>query len=126
MDVKDVHKLSESVFHYLKNKEWDFVLLGWVGTLGNPRKHFTGTHAYMLNRRMAERFLQFSYPLNQQVDYYMNSVLKQSPELKFEISGHRFRQMDSPSDILTWVWIDVLSVVWILLCVLILLYYYYQ
>jgi GR25 family glycosyltransferase involved in LPS biosynthesis len=124
LDAKDVDKLSECVYPYLKNQQWDFVLLGWVGTLGNPRKHFTGTHAYMLSRNMATRLLQHSHPINQQVDYYMNAILKQFPDLRMEISPHRLRQASSPSDILTWVWIDILAVVWGVLCILILLYYF--
>jgi hypothetical protein len=124
LDEKDVEKLSEYVYPYLKHQQWDFVLLGWVGTLGNPRKHFTGTHAYMMSRAMATRLVQHSYPLNQQVDYYMNAILKQFPDLRMEISPYRLRQASSPSDILTWVWIDILAVAWGVLCIFILLYYF--
>jgi GR25 family glycosyltransferase involved in LPS biosynthesis len=122
LDIKDCEKLSEVVYSFLKTP-WDFALLGWVGTLGNPRKQFTGTHAYMLNRTMATELLKYSSPINQQVDFYMNAVIKAS-SLRMVISPHRFRQASSRSDILTFVWFDILAITWGILCVLILLYYY--
>lgn len=125
LDAKDCEKLSEVVHSFLKQSDWDFVLLGWVGTLGDPKKHFTGTHAYMLNRPMAAQLLRYSSPMNQQVDYYMNAVLKAS-SLKMVISPYRFRQASSRSDILTFVWFDILAITWGILCVLIILYYYFK
>ena len=125
LDPKDAFQLSELVHGFLKHSDWDFALLGWVGTLGDPRQHFTGTHAYMLTKPMAHRFLSFSFPINQQVDYYMNAVLKASPDMRIKISEVRLRQKSSPSDILTWVWLDILAVVWAILCLGIILGYLY-
>jgi len=125
LDPKDAESLSQTVHQFLKRSDWDFALLGWVGTLGNPRQHFTGTHAYMLTKPMAHRFLSFAYPLKQQVDYFMNAVLKASPDMRMAIAPFRLRQKSSPSDILTWVWLDILAVVWAILCILIIMYYYW-
>lgn len=125
LDVKDCEKLSEIVYEFLKTpSEWDFVLLGWVGTLGDPRKHFVGTHAYMLNRPMAQQFLRYSSPINQQVDFYMNAVLHASP-LRMKISPYRFRQASSPSDIFTFVWFDILAITWAVFCIFLVVYHYY-
>lgn len=127
LDTKDCEKLSEIVYEFIKtSKEWDFALLGWVGTLGDPRKHFVGTHAYMLNKPMAQQFLRYSFPINQQVDFYMNAVVHSSPSLRMQISPYRFRQASSPSDIFTFVWLDVLAITWASICILLILYYYYK
>jgi GR25 family glycosyltransferase involved in LPS biosynthesis len=125
LDSNDIDKLSEVVFPYIKDSNWDFVLLGWVGTLGDPRKHFTGTHAYMLNRAMATQLLRYSSPINQQVDYYMNAVIKASSQ-RMNISPYRLRQASSRSDILTFVWLDILAITWGILCILIILYYFFN
>lgn len=124
LDCKDSSALSEIVYNYLKDTEWDFVLLGWVGTLVDPRKHFTGTHAYMLTKPMAHRLLSFAYPIKQQVDFFMNAVIKASPDMRIKISNTRLRQRNSSSDILTWVWLDILAVLWVLVCVFLIVYYY--
>ena len=127
LDQKDCEKLSEVVYEFLKtSQDWDFALLGWVGTLGDPRKHFVGTHAYMLNKPMAQQFLTYAFPINQQVDFYMNAVVRASPSLRMKVSPYRFRQASSPSDIFTFVWFDVLAITWVTICMLIILYYYYN
>jgi glycosyl transferase family 25 len=125
LDSKDAYLLSELVYGFIKKTDWDFALLGWVGTLGDPYQHFTGTHAYMLTKPMAHRLLSFSFPFTQQVDYFMNAVLKASPDMRMQVSTKRLRQKTSPSDILTWVWLDILAVVWVVLCILIILFFYF-
>jgi len=63
-------------------KDCEIHLLGWCGTLktiGNqvmpyPKEGWVGAHAYCISRRVAQLLVDNAYPIEMQVDYYIQAI----------------------------------------------------
>jgi glycosyl transferase family 25 len=107
LDPSQAKDLARNVSWLMARAEhWDIGLLGWVGTLYDPYKGFTGTHAYMLNRSGASDLVEASLPLTKQVDFYINDQIR-SKKLRLVTvpSDFRMRQAGLSSDVFTTTWL---------------------
>jgi GR25 family glycosyltransferase involved in LPS biosynthesis len=84
-DIDASSDVDGLVQHFLNQGSWDIALLGWMGSLdlldGNGNvvpfpsaNGFFGAHAYMLTRKAAQLLVDNAFPLEMQLDYYIQTI----------------------------------------------------
>ena len=103
LDPTQARLLAENVKYCMQRQpHWDVALLGWVGTLYDPKKGFIGAHSYMLTRHAAHTLLEDAFPIQKQVDFYLNDKIRNGSLRMIHVPSHqRIRQAYSPSNIYT-------------------------
>ena len=103
LDPSQARLLALNVTYCMQRQpHWDIALLGWVGTLYDPKKGFVGAHAYMLTKQAAYSLVENALPMTKQVDYYLNDSIKYGRLRMIHVPFHqRLRQESSPSNIYT-------------------------
>jgi len=103
LDPTQARLLALNVKYCMQRQpHWDIALLGWVGTLYDPKKGFVGAHAYMLTKQAAYHLVEDALPMTKQVDYYLNDSIRNGRLRMIHVPHHqRLRQAYSPSNIYT-------------------------
>jgi hypothetical protein len=103
LDPTQARLLALNVKYCMQRQpHWDIALLGWVGTLYDPKKGFVGAHAYMLTKQAAYHLVEDALPMIKQVDYYLNDSIRNGRLRMIHVPHHqRIRQAYSPSNIYT-------------------------
>ena len=107
----DVHPrhakdLTQSIQWLMDRQEqWDIGLLGWVGTLYDPTKGFIGSHAYLLTRHGATTLVRDARPLSMQLDFYLNTAIRNGLRMVVVPREMRIAQASSSSNVYTTTWL---------------------
>jgi hypothetical protein len=103
VDPTQASLLAENVKYCMQRQpQWDIALLGWVGTLYDPKKGFIGAHSYMLTRQAAYTLIEDALPIQKQVDFYLNDKIRDGSLKMIHVPSHqRIRQAYSESNIYT-------------------------
>ena len=103
LDPSQARLLAENVKYSLQRQpNWDISVLGWVGTLYDPKKGFIGMHAYMLTKQAAYTLTQEAMPMTKQVDFFVNDKIRDGSLRMIHVPTHqRLRQAFSTSNIYT-------------------------
>lgn len=84
-DLDPATDLQTQVENLLKDQHWEIGLLGWMPApikldnagyvISYPQiEGYFGAHAYLLTRKAASKLVKNAFPLEMQVDYYMQSI----------------------------------------------------